>query len=141
MHLQVNWKQGMAFQTTTPSGHDVTLDAGEDVGGLNTGPRPTEMLLQATAACTGIDIVSILHKMRLPLERFEMEVDGVRATEHPKKFTGIHILYVLEGDMPEERVRRAIELSVDRYCSVSHSLNATMTYSYRLNGGEVVPFT
>jgi putative redox protein len=141
MHLQVNWKQGMAFQTTTPSGHDVTLDAGEDVGGLNTGPRPTEMLLQATAACTGIDIVSILHKMRLPLERFEMEVDGVRATEHPKKFTAIHILYVLDGDMPEERVRRAIELSVDRYCSVSHSLNATMTYSYRLNGGEVVPFT
>lgn len=141
MHLQVNWKQGMAFQTTTPSGHNVTLDAGEDVGGLNTGPRPTEMLLQATAACTGIDIVSILHKMRLPLERFEMEVDGVRATEHPKKFTAIHILYVLEGDMPEERVRRAIELSVDRYCSVSHSLNSTMTYSYRLNGGEVVPFT
>ncbi|WP_214711035.1 MULTISPECIES: OsmC family protein [unclassified Exiguobacterium] len=141
MHLQVNWKQGMAFQTTTPSGHDVTLDAGEDVGGLNTGPRPTEMLLQATAACTGIDIVSILHKMRLPLERFEMKIDGVRATEHPKKFTAIHILYVLEGDMPEERVRRAIELSVDRYCSVSHSLNATMTYSYRLNGGEVVPFT
>lgn len=141
MHLQVNWKQGMAFQTTTPSGHDVTLDAGEDVGGLNTGPRPTEMLLQATAACTGIDIVSILHKMRLPLERFEMKIDGVRATEYPKKFTAIHILYVLDGDMPEERVRRAIELSVDRYCSVSHSLNATMTYSYQLNGGEVVPFT
>ncbi|MFY9945781.1 MAG: OsmC family protein [Exiguobacterium chiriqhucha] len=141
MHLQVNWKQGMAFQTTTPSGHDVTLDAGEDVGGLNTGPRPTEMLLQATAACTGIDIVSILHKMRLPLERFEMKIDGIRATEHPKKFTAIHILYILDGDMPEERVRRAIELSVERYCSVSHSLNATMTYSYQLNGGEIVPFT
>lgn len=141
MHLQVNWKQGMAFQTTTPSGHDVTLDAGEDVGGLNTGPRPTEMLLQATAACTGIDIVSILHKMRLPLERFEMKVDGIRATEHPKKFSAIHILYVLDGEMPEERVRRAIELSVDRYCSVSHSLSATMTYSYQLNGGEIVPFT
>jgi len=141
MHLQVNWKQGMAFQTTTPSGHDVTLDAGEDVGGLNTGPRPTEMLLQATASCTGIDIVSILHKMRLPLERFEMKVDGIRATEHPKKFTAIHILYVLDGEMPEERVRRAIELSVDRYCSVSHSLSATMTYSYQLNGGEIVPFT
>ncbi|WP_029595558.1 OsmC family protein [Exiguobacterium chiriqhucha] len=141
MHLQVNWKQGMAFQTTTPSGHDVTLDAGEDVGGLNTGPRPTEMLLQATAACTGIDIVSILHKMRLPLERFEMKIDGIRATEHPKKFTAIHILYILDGDMPEERVRRAIELSVERYCSVSHSLNATLSYSYQLNGGEIVPFT
>jgi putative redox protein len=79
--------------------------------------------------------------MRLPLERFEMKVDGIRATEHPKKFTAIHILYVLDGEMPEERVRRAIELSVDRYCSVSHSLSATMTYSYQLNGGEIVPFT
>lgn len=140
MHLQVNWEQGMAFHTTTPSGHDVTLDAGEDVGGRNIGPRPTEMLLQATAACTGIDIVSILHKMRLPLERLEMKIDGVRATEHPKKFTAIHILYIMDGDIPEDRVRRAIELSVDRYCSVSHSLSATMTYSYQLNGGEVVPF-
>ncbi|MCC5892663.1 OsmC family protein [Exiguobacterium sp.] len=140
MNMKVNWRQGMAFESLTPSGHRVTLDAGEDVGGLNQGPRPTEMLLQATAACTGIDIVSILHKMRLPLESFEMEIDGVRATEHPKRFTAIHILYVLEGEMPEERVRRAIELSVDRYCSVSHSLNATLTYSYQLNGGEVVLF-
>ncbi len=140
MHIKLDWKQGMAFESMTPSGHRVTLDAGEDVGGLNLGPRPTEMLLQATATCTGIDIVSILHKMRLPLETFEMEIDGVRATEHPKRFTAIHLLYVLKGDMPEERVRRAIELSVDRYCSVSHSLNATFTYSYRLNGGEVVLF-
>lgn len=140
MNMKVDWQQGMAFQATTPSGHSVTLDAAPDVGGLDTGPRPTEMLLQATAACTGIDIVSILHKMRLPLEKFRMEVDGVRATEHPKRFTSIHILYVLEGDMPEERVRRAIELSVDSYCSVSHSLNATMTYSYQLNGGDVIPF-
>ena len=140
MNMEVAWKHGMAFETRTPSGHSVTLDASEEVGGLDTGPRPTEMLLHATASCTGIDIVSILHKMRLSIESFSMKIDGVREAEHPKRFTTIHILYVLEGDMPEERVRRAIELSVKRYCSVSHSLNATFTYSYQLNGGDVVSF-
>ncbi|WP_214884237.1 MULTISPECIES: OsmC family protein [unclassified Exiguobacterium] len=140
MDMEVVWKQGMAFETHTPSGHKVTLDASEDVGGHDTGPRPTEMLLHATASCTGIDIVSILHKMRQPLESFEMKIDGVRAIEHPKRFTAIHILYILKGDMSEERVRRAIELSVERYCSVSHSLNATLSYSYQLNDNGVIPF-
>ena len=140
MDMEVVWKQGMAFETHTPSGHKVTLDASEDVGGHDTGPRPTEMLLHATASCTGIDIVSILHKMRQPLESFEMKIDGVRAIEHPKRFKAIHILYILKGDMSEERVRRAIELSVERYCSVSHSLNATLSYSYQLNDNGVIPF-
>lgn len=140
MNLKVNWQKGLAFQTLTPSGHSITLDAGDGDGGLNTGPRPTEMLLHATASCTGIDIVSILHKMRLTVEKFEMEIDGIRATEHPKRFTSVHVLYALEGDLPEEKVRRAIELSVDRYCSVSHSLSATLTFSYQINGGEVILF-
>ncbi|MFP3394223.1 OsmC family peroxiredoxin, partial [Brevibacillus sp. SIMBA_076] len=69
-----------------------------------------------------------------------MKIDGVRAIEHPKRFTAIHILYILKGDMSEERVRRAIELSVERYCSVSHSLNATLSYSYQLNENGVIPF-
>ena len=140
MNMEVVWKKGMAFETHTPSGHTVILDAADDVGGLNTGPRPTEMLLHATASCTGIDIVSILNKMRQPIEAFEMKIDGVRATDHPKRFTAIHILYILKGELSEDRVRRAIELSVERYCSVSHSLNATLTYSYQLNDGDVTPF-
>ncbi|MGI1822495.1 OsmC family protein [Exiguobacterium sp. TRN 1102] len=140
MNMEVVWKKGMAFETHTPSGHTVILDAADDVGGLDTGPRPTEMLLHATASCTGIDIVSILHKMRQPIEEFEMKIDGVRATDHPKRFTAIHILYILKGELSEKQVRRAIELSVERYCSVSHSLNATLTYSYQLNDGDVTPF-
>lgn len=140
MNMEVVWKKGMAFETHTPSGHTVILDAADDVGGLNTGPRPTEMLLHATASCTGIDIVSILNKMRQSIEAFEMKIDGVRATDHPKRFTAIHILYILKGELSEDRVRRAIELSVERYCSVSHSLNATLTYSYQLNDGDVTPF-
>ena len=141
MNLQIKWGQGMAFTTTTPSGHDVTLDAAETDGGLNQGPRPTEMLLTATATCTGIDIVSILHKMRQPLVSFDLAIDGIRAEEHPKRFTTIHMLYRLEGELDEDKVRRAIQLSVEKYCSVSHSLNATLTYSYQLNGGPIIPFT
>ena len=124
----------MAFSSTTPSGHELKMDASEEVGGKNTGARPTELLLNAVAGCTGIDIISILKKMRLDPTSFSMDVEGDRADDHPKRFTKIHIHYTLEGDLPEDKVIRAIELSTEKYCSVSHSLNAEITVSYSLNG-------
>ncbi len=123
----------MAFASTTPSGHELKMDASEEVGGENSGPRPTEMLLNAVAGCTGIDIISILHKMRLEPTSFLMDVKGERAENHPKKFTKIHIHYALEGELPEDKVVRAIELSKNKYCSVSHSLDSTITVSYSIN--------
>lgn len=134
MELTIKWKEKMAFSGVTPSGHEITMDAAPEVGGENTGARPTELLLQAVAGCTGIDIISILHKMRLEPSSFHMDVKGERAEEHPKRFTKITIHYVLEGDLPEDKVIRAIELSKDKYCSVSHSLNAEITVSYSING-------
>ena len=124
----------MSFLGETPSGHKIQMDASEEVGGQNSGARPTELLLSAVAGCTGIDIISILQKMRLEPTSFHMDVKGDRAENHPKRFTLIHIHYALEGDLPEEKVVRAIELSHDKYCSVSHSLNAEMTTSYSING-------
>lgn len=124
----------MAFSSMTPSGHSLKMDAAEQVGGKNSGPRPTELVLNAVAGCTGIDIISILKKMRLDPTSFSMEVEGNRADEHPKRFTEIHIHYSLEGELPEDKVIRAIQLSKDKYCSVSHSLNATLTASYSING-------
>ncbi|OIK11368.1 peroxiredoxin [Bacillus sp. MUM 116] len=126
----------MAFASTTPSGHEIKMDAAEEVGGTNSGARPTELLLNAVAGCTGIDIISILTKMRLNPSKFFMEVEGHRADEHPKKFTEILIHYALEGDLPEDKVIRAIQLSMDKYCSVSHSLSADIHASYSINGGE-----
>ena len=134
MELTVKWNEKMAFSGTTPSGHEIKMDAAPDVGGENTGARPTELLLNAVAGCTGIDIISILHKMRLEPSSFQMDVKGERADDHPKKFTTINIHYALEGDLPEEKVVRAIQLSKDKYCSVSHSLSAEISASYSING-------
>jgi len=134
MDLTINWNQKMAFSSETPSGHEIKMDAAPEIGGENTGARPTELLLNAVAGCTGIDIISILTKMRLEPTSFKMEVHGNRADDHPKKFTDIHIHYALEGDLPEDKVVRAITLSKDKYCSVSHSLSANLTASYSING-------
>jgi putative redox protein len=134
MKTTINWTGKMAFSSITPSGHEIKMDAAEEIGGTNSGARPTELLLNAVAGCTGIDIISILHKMRLNPTGFHMEVEGNRADEHPRRFTDIHIHYSLEGELPEEKVIRAIKLSEGKYCSVSHSLNSTITVSYSING-------
>lgn len=134
MKTTISWAGKMAFESTTPSGHSLTMDAAEEVGGENNGPRPTELLLNAVAGCTGIDIISILTKMRLTPDSFQMEVEGARADDHPKKFTTVHIHYSLEGDLPEDKVVRAIQLSKDKYCSVSHSLSSKIEVSYSING-------
>lgn len=134
MKSTINWAGDLAFNGMTPSGHELKMDAAQEVGGHNTGARPTELLLHSIAGCTGIDIVMILKKMRLEPQSFKMEIEGARAEEHPKRFTDFHIHYILEGDLPEEKVVRAVELSKDKYCSVAHSLNATIKATYSING-------
>ena len=134
MESIIKWTGKMSFLGETPSGHQIQMDASEEVGGQNSGARPTELVLSAVAGCTGIDIISILQKMRLEPTSFHMDVKGDRAGNHPKRFTHIHIHYALEGDLPEEKVVRAIQLSNEKYCSVSRSLNAEMTTSFSING-------
>lgn len=134
MKSTITWTGDMAFTGTTPSGHELRMDAAPEVGGQNSGARPTELLLYSLAGCTGIDIVMILKKMRLELTGFAMNVEGTRADTEPKKFTDFHIHYLVEGNLPEEKVVRAIQLSKDKYCSVSHSLSANIVASYSING-------
>lgn len=136
MKSTVTWAGNLAFDGLSPSGHEIKMDAGQEAGGVNSGPRPTELLLHAVAGCTGIDIVLILKKMRLEPQDFRMEIEGERAEDHPKRFTRLHIHYVLEGELPDEKVAKAIKLSKDKYCSVSHSLNADLSVSYSINGKE-----
>lgn len=135
MKTTINWTEKMAFTSTTPSGHEIVMDAAEEIGGTNSGARPTELLLNAVAGCTGIDIISILHKMRLNPTSFHMDVEGNRAEDHPKRFTEITIHYALEGELSEDKVIRAIQLSKDKYCSVAHSLNSKVTATYSINDG------
>lgn len=134
MELTIKWNDKMAFSNVTPSGHEIKMDAAAEVGGENSGARPTELLLNAVAGCTGIDIISILKKMRLNPKAFQMNVKGERAIDHPKRFSAIHIHYALDGELPEDKIVRAIQLSKDKYCSVAHSLNSEITVSYSING-------
>ncbi|PGL69020.1 OsmC family protein [Bacillus sp. AFS055030] len=136
MKTSIKWDGKLAFSGIAPSGHEIKMDTAESLGGENSAPTPVELLLNAVAGCTAIDIVLILEKMRLKLTSFEIEVNGERAEEHPKRFTDIHLHYILGGELDTEKVRKAIKLSKDKYCSVAHSLNANITASFTLNGSK-----
>ena len=124
MKVTVKWKEGMNFEATGNSHHVISMDAAEEVGGKNLGPRPMELLLFGLGGCTGMDVISILRKMRKEVESFEMEIDADRSEDHPKVFTHIRVKYLLKGKNLEERdVEKAVNLSKDRYCSVGAMLN------------------
>lgn len=137
----VSWTGGMAFTGKTGSGHDVVMDARPDVGGQDLGPRPTELLLIALGGCTGMDVVSVLTKMRVEFDRFEMAIEADSATEHPKLFTDFRMVYRLWGpEGIEDKFRKAVELSQTKYCSVSALFKKGSQVSYRLElNGSPVP--
>ncbi|HWI66587.1 MAG TPA: OsmC family protein [Symbiobacteriaceae bacterium] len=129
----VTWTGGMSFNGRTGSGHDVVMDARPDVGGENKGPRPTELLLTALGGCTGMDVVSVLKKMRVDVDRLEMAIEAEERAEHPKHFEKITMVYRIWGpEIPEEKFRRAVELSFTTYCSVGALLKKGAEVSYRL---------
>ncbi len=114
---------GMQFVAETPSGHALIVDGAPDDGGRNTGPRPTELLAVSVAACTAMDVISILRKMQQRVTSLTVHVDGERATEHPKRFVNFHVEFTVTGyGLVPERVAHAIELSDTKYCSVMASL-------------------
>ena len=118
----VRWDSGRAFQVEQ-DGHRFVLDASPDAGGRELGPRPKALLLSGLGACTGIDVVSILEKMRVPFEGLEVQVSAELRDDHPKIYTGIHVRYVFRGKgLPLEKLRRAVQLSEETYCGVSAML-------------------
>lgn len=137
MKMHVNWKGKMAFEGKSESGTTLLLDASPQVGGESKGQTPMEAVLTALGGCTGIDVVSILNKMRIELDTFNLEIDAERAEDHPKVFTKINIHYNLTGkDLDEGKVRKAVNLTQDKYCSVSKSLKAEITYTFAINGTQ-----
>ena len=134
MFVNLSWKGKLGFEAQTESGHRFSLDAKPQVGGEGGGPAPMEVLLVSLAGCTGMDVASILKKKRVDLQRMTVKVDGERAPEHPKYFTKIEVQFDIEGkDISEEAVRRAIELSKEKYCSVSVMLKDKAEISYKWN--------
>lgn len=134
-HAKVTLTEGMKFKVDTGSGHELTVDAREEVGGTDGGPRPMELLAAGLAGCTAMDVISILRKMQQPVQGLQVRVVTKDAEAHPRRFLSMHIEYEITGEgLDEARVRRAIELSESRYCPATATLRqgTTMTSSYRI---------
>lgn len=120
MKATVKWVDGAMFVAESGSGHSVVLDGPEDAGGRNMGIRPMEMLLLGVGGCSSFDVVNILRKGRQQVTGCRTELDAVRADSVPAVFEKIHLHFVVSGrNLDPEKVRRAVELSVEKYCSAS----------------------
>jgi putative redox protein len=126
MKARVALTEGMTFVAESGSGHAVVVDASPEVGGRDLGPRPMELVLMGTGACSAIDVVHILRKARQPVQGCIVEMDADRASEDPKVFTRIHFHYIVSGrGLAPSQVERAIRLSQEKYCSATAMMSRT----------------
>jgi putative redox protein len=140
MKAIVKWTDGAMFVGESGSGHTVVMDGPEDLGGRNLGVRPMEMLLLGTGGCSIYDVLGMLRKSRQQVVDCRVELDAQRADAVPAVFTRINMHFVVTGvGLKEGQVKRAVELSAEKYCSASIMLGAAgvdITHSY-----EIVEFT
>jgi putative redox protein len=130
--INVKWIGDMAFEAAIRE-HTVLMDANEDSGGHNNGPRPKPLLMASLAGCTGMDVISILNKMKVEAKGLNIRVEGIIAEDHPKTYTSMHLIYEFEGEnLPMDRLIRAIELSQEKYCGVSLSLQKAMPVTWEI---------
>ena len=133
MKARVKWIDEVSFVAETDSGHALVVDGAPSAGGRNLGPRPMELVLAGTAACTAFDVVWILKKARQPVEGCVVEADAERAAEDPKVFTRIHLTYRVRGKgLKRAQVERAVKLSKEKYCSATPMLAKTAAISFEI---------
>ena len=137
MEIKADWQGGLSFVSQGESGHEVLMDASRKAGGEDRGARPMELLLHGLAGCMGIDVVLILEKMRAEIEDLEINVEGKRADEHPRRFLEITITFNIRGrGLNDNNISRAVELSHTKYCSASNSLTAEIITDYNYKNIE-----
>ncbi|MCL5272602.1 MAG: OsmC family protein [Gammaproteobacteria bacterium] len=133
MEITVQHIKGMHFQGEGGSKVMTHIDQSVKAGGSGIGASPMEMVLMAIAGCSGMDIVSILEKMRVKFDRFIISVQGERAADHPKVFTDIEVVYKFWGkSLPEDKLQRAVSLSMEKYCSVANMIDKAANITYRI---------
>jgi putative redox protein len=115
------------------TGHHVLMDAGASVGGEDKGSRPKELMLASLAGCTGMDVVSILKKMRVPFTGLNIRVEADVTEEHPKHYEKMHIIFEFTGDgLDPAQLKKAVDMSQERYCGVSFVYRKAMEVSYEI---------
>lgn len=123
MRTTTKWIQGLAFDATADTGHTVRIDTTVEGGGLGSGMNPKRMLLGSLCACSGMDVVEILTKMKVVFTKFEIEAEAEQTADHPKVFTHINMVYRLDASADNlDKVKRAVSLSQEKYCGISAML-------------------
>jgi len=116
--ITTTWKGNMQFESTNPGG-SLIIDAAEEVGGTNNGLRPKALMLSALAGCSGLDVASLIKKMRLEVTDFNIETQGFLTDTEPQVYDKVTVTYHFYGsNLNEEKLNRAVELSVEKYCGV-----------------------
>ena len=140
LEAKIEWQEGLAFKALL-DGHEFTIDGTPEAGGRDLGPRPKGLTLVSLAGCTGMDVISMLGKMRVKVDKFRVEIEALTAEEHPKKFLEIKVTYVAEGPgINPESLRKAIALSEEKYCGVRATLVPAVQIRHEIIiNGETVP--
>ena len=118
-HVITKWLGGMAFESDNPSTHTLKIDASPDDGGEGAGLRPKALMLSALAGCSGLDVASLIRKMKLEVEDFKIDTIANLTDEHPKYYDSVTVEYHFYGsNLKEEKLKKAVDLSVEKYCGV-----------------------
>jgi len=130
--VDTSWQGNMKFDALV-SGHNIVMDALPSVGGNDEGARPKELMLASLAGCTGMDVVSILKKMRVDLKYFNLRIEAEMTEEHPKHYTAMHIIYEFKGvGLELEKLQKAVNLSQEQYCGVSATYRKAMEITHQI---------
>jgi putative redox protein len=117
--ITTEWQHDMVLQSDNPSGHSITIDTESDFGGTNAGVRPKALMLSALGGCTGLDVVSLLKKMKVTVDSFKVVVTAELTDDHPKYYNTVKVDYFFTGnDLNEAKINKAVNLSAERYCGV-----------------------
>ncbi len=130
--IKATWLNGLAFEAEV-DGHKLYMDSSLEHGGKGMGPRPKPLMMVALAGCTGMDVASILKKMREEVEELSVEVEGNVTEEHPKRFEGMKVIYRVKGKgINPKNVEKAVHLSATRYCGVSANYGEAFPISHEI---------
>ncbi|TXE12899.1 OsmC family protein [Seonamhaeicola algicola] len=129
-HITTKWLGNMKFESTNPSGHNLFIDAGPENGGNSEGYRPKALMLSGLAGCSGLDVASLIKKMKLDVADFSIEIDANLTEEHPTYYDKVTMQFHFYGDnLDEKKLQRAVDLSVEKYCGVMEMFRQFATVS------------
>lgn len=130
--VNVKWQENMVFEANV-NNHKIIMDADDSAGGQDLGPRPKALTLAGLGGCTGMDVVSLLRKMKVDVESFEIRIEAELTDEHPKIYHTIVLYYIFKGkDLPLDKIEKAVSLSQEKYCGVSAMFGKASKIEYKI---------